>query len=251
VWGGLRLELLDGNDIPAIQSGTVSPQSMLVDHLGNIRESLRLGLPVYRLKGGPGYLWSAASDHGGWGHLRFLTMDGPALAGIKNDAPSKPIKEAAVAKPGKAAAALTGGESAGFAAANDLRIFFTPQPASIMSTEAARPVVSHDKGKTQQSIVQKTRIDAEGARLADAERLAADEREKARLAWARYETETAAFEAKARVKWIVVASIFILMAGLGLPRIMSRGPPPGTPRTARGTGRDTGKGASRSGGHVS
>jgi hypothetical protein len=235
VWGRLRLELLDGNDIPAIQSGTVSPQSMLVDHLGNVRESLRLGLPVYRLKGGPGYLWSADLDQGGRGHLRFLAMDGPALAGIKNDAPSKPIKEAAVAKPGKAAAALTGGESTGFAAANDLRIFFTPQPASIMSTEAARPVVSHDKNKTQQSIVQKTRIDAERARLADAERLAADEREKARLAWARYETETAAFEARARVKWIVVASLFILMAVLALLRIMTREPPPATEGTARST----------------
>jgi hypothetical protein len=96
--------------------------------------------------------------------------------------------------------------------------------------------MSHDKDKAPQSIVQKTRIDADRARLADAERMAADDREKARLAWARYETETAAFEARARVKWIVVASLFILMAVLALLRIMTREPLPtaeGTPRTAR------------------
>jgi hypothetical protein len=162
-------------------------------------------------------------------------MDGPALAGIRNDAPSKPIKEAAVARPAKAAAAPTREEGAGFTSANDLRIFFTPQLASIMPHEAARPVASHDKDKAQQSIVQKNRIDAERARLADAERMAADEREKARLAWARHETETAAFEARARVKWIVVASLFILLAVLALLRIMTREPPPAIEGTARYT----------------
>ena len=246
VWGGLQLELLDGTDVTALQSGTVSPQSMLVDHLGNIRESLRLGLPVYRLKGGPGYLWSAAADHAGWGHLRFLAMDGPALAGMKNDPPSKPIKEPTAAKPAKAATALAGGEGAGFAAANDLRIFFTPQPASIMSNEAARPLVSCDKDKAQRSIVQKNRVDADRARLADAERMAADEREKARLAWARYGTETAAFEARARVKWIVVASLFILIAILALLRIMTREPLPPAEGAARSTIRAKAEAAIRS-----
>ena len=233
VWGSVELEKLEGNDLAAMEADAVSPQSLLVDHLGDIGESLRLSLPVYRLQGGPGYVWSAAADRRGRGHLRFLAMDGPALAGttavgavrparesgkesIRNAAPSKSVKEAAALSGTKHGATLASG--------NDLRAFLTPQPTSLVPNGAGKPVVSQGKDKPQQSVVQKNRVDADWARLIEAERAAAEEREKARVAWARFEAETAASEASARARWIAVASLFILMAVLALLRIMARQP---------------------------
>jgi hypothetical protein len=240
VWGNLQLEALDGNSLAALQSGALSPQSLLVDHLGDVGESLRLGLPLYRLKGGPGYLWSAASDHAGHGHLRFLAIDGAALAGTKDAAISKPMKDAAASKPMKDAALPTAmKDGAGLAATNDLRPFLTPQPTSAVPNDGGKPTVSQTKNRPQQSIVQKTRVDAERARLMDAERMAAEERAKARVAWARFEAEKAAYEARARVKWIVVASLFILIAILALLRIMTREPEQAASSEARSIGPKT------------
>jgi hypothetical protein len=232
VWGSVELERLEGNDLAAMEADAVSPQSLLVDHLGDIGESLRLRLPVYRLQGGPGYVWSAAADRRGRGHLRFLAMDGPALAGttaaavkparvsvresVRDAAPSKSVKEAAALSGTKHGAALASG--------NDLRAFLTPQPTSLVPNDAGKPVVSQGKDKPQQSVVQKNRVDADRARLIEAEQAAAEEREKARVAWARFEAETAASEASARARWIAVASLFILMAVLALLRIMARQP---------------------------
>jgi hypothetical protein len=222
VWGSVQLEPLDGNDFAALQSGAISPQGLLVDHLGDIAESLSLGLPIYRLKGGPGYLWSAASDRAGRGHLRFLALDESALAGPQDVALSKPIKDAVASKPAKEAVVQGTKEAVGLAATSDLRAFLTPQPTSIIANDAATPAASRSKDRSQQSIVQKTRVDAERARLMDAERMAIEERERARVAWARFEAEAAAYEARDRVKWIVAASLLILIAVLALLRIMTR-----------------------------
>jgi hypothetical protein len=223
LWGTLQLEELDANSRSALESVALSQQSLFVDHLGDVRQSLQLGLPVYRLKGGSGYLWSAASDRGGRGHLRFLAIDVAALATTNDAAVPAPRNEAAVLTQPKDVSAL--------AAAGDLRPFLTPQPTSNVPTivandagksYAGKSSISPAKDKPQQSIVQKTRIDADRARILDAERLAAEEIEKARMAWARFEADKAAYEARDRMKWTVVASLFILLAILGLLRIMTR-----------------------------
>jgi hypothetical protein len=218
LWGSVQLDELDAESRSALESGALSQQSLLVDHLGDVRQSLQLGLPVYRLKGGSGYLWSAASDRGGRGHLRFLAIDVPALAATNDVAVAAPRNEATVLTPTKDVTAL--------AAASDLRPFLTPQPTSIVTTimpnDAGKSSVSPAKDKPQQSIVQKTRIDADRARILDAERLAAEEIEKARMAWARFEADKAAYEARDRMKWTIIASFFILLAILGLLRIMTR-----------------------------
>jgi hypothetical protein len=213
LWGSLQLEELDGASLSALESDALSQQSVLVDHLGDVRQSRQLGLPVYRLKGGPGYLWSAASDGSGRGHLRFLAVDVAALAATKDGAAPTPEKDVG---------AVTATKGAALAATNDLRPFLTPQPALVVPNDVGKQAASQTKDKPQQSIVQKTRIDPERARLMDAERMAAEEKSKARLAWARFGAEKAAFEARARVKWIIVASLFILLAVLALLRIMMR-----------------------------
>jgi hypothetical protein len=235
LWGSVQLEELDGKSRSALETGALSQQSLLVDHLGDVRQSLQLGLPVYHLNGGPGYLWSGASDRSGRGHLRFLAIDVAALAATKDIAASTPtkdagalaaIKDAAAAKTTKNAGALATTKDGGaLAATNDLRPFLTPQPTSIVPNDAGKQSGSQTKDKTQQTIVQKTRMDAE--------RMAAEERTKARLAWARFEAEKAAYEARAKVKWFVVASLFILIGVLALLRVMTRQHEQAAPPEAR------------------
>jgi len=213
-------------------------------------QSLQLGLPVYRLGGGPGYLWSA-SNRGGRGHLRFLAIDVGDLTATKDIAQFTPKKDAgalaatsdvarpttkddvdAVAAIKDAAHFTTRRKDAGArtaakdvappAAITDLRAFLIPQPTSIVPNDIGKPLGAQSKDNAQQTIVQKTRLDPERARLMDAERMAAAERTKAQLAWARFEAEKAAYQARARVKWFVVASLCILIAVLALLRIMTR-----------------------------
>src|SRR5262249_19771385 len=93
-WGSVQLEKLEPKYLAALASYQMSAYGLLLDHLGDVQRSLRLGLPVYRLQGGPGYVWSAAADRRGRGHLRFLALDGPALLGDRDVAASGPGGEA-------------------------------------------------------------------------------------------------------------------------------------------------------------
>ena len=77
-WGKIRLEPLDAEALAALKSGKVSSQNLFVDYLGDLKRSAELGLPVYRILGEAGYLWSASSANGR-GHLRFLSIDPSAL----------------------------------------------------------------------------------------------------------------------------------------------------------------------------
>ena len=52
--------------------------------------------------------------------------------------------------------------------------------------------------------------------------MAADERGKAQLAWARFEAEKAANETTDRVKWTVIPLLLVLIAIVTLLRMMTR-----------------------------
>jgi len=79
LWGTLELQPLDDAALAALAVDDVPRQSLLVDHLGDLRRSAQLKLPVYRIGGSAGYLWSASMSAGGRGHLRFLAIDPTAL----------------------------------------------------------------------------------------------------------------------------------------------------------------------------
>jgi hypothetical protein len=79
LWGAVELQPLDATALAALAADDVPRQSLLVDHLGDLRRSAELKLPVYRIGGGAGYLWSASMSASGRGHLRFLTIDPAAL----------------------------------------------------------------------------------------------------------------------------------------------------------------------------
>src|SRR5439155_5662858 len=70
---------LDVNAISILGSGESPRKGLLIDYLGNFRRSAQLGLPIYRLSGGAGYLWSASVDRNDRGHLRLLAIDASEL----------------------------------------------------------------------------------------------------------------------------------------------------------------------------
>ena len=170
-------------------------------------------MPVYRLRGGPGYVWSAASNRSGKGHLRFLAIDLGALSGTTNASAPASRSDGPALAPAKQGAAV--------ATAGDLLHSWDitqPRPPSV---SGAQPT-SQSTNKQQPAKASKTRTDAERARIADAERMAADERGKAQLAWARFEAEKAANETTDRVKWTVIPLLLVLIAIVTLLRMMTR-----------------------------
>src|SRR5262245_27708716 len=89
-WGAVELEQLD-DDVVETLAGEATPRlGLLVDYLNDIKRSAQLRLPIFRLGGGAGYLWSASSDDGGRGHLRSLIIDASILAPGKVSKPAAP-----------------------------------------------------------------------------------------------------------------------------------------------------------------
>lgn len=74
-WGEVVLVPLDRARLANLAAGREVRAGVLIDHIGNFQRSAAMGLPVYRLSGGAGYVWAASWDQGGRGTLRFLTID--------------------------------------------------------------------------------------------------------------------------------------------------------------------------------
>jgi hypothetical protein len=221
-WGELELRPLDGASLETSEASAPSEQSLLVDHLGDVSKSLRLGLPVYRLEGGPGYLWLATVEGNGRGYLRFLAVDMERLAAPKDVAPPAPAKEVAILAASKRPNSVPPAKDVVALAAADLRPFLDPQPTLAAPAGAGRQTAWRGADARQQSIVQKTRADAERARIEEAERTAAEEKEKSQLAWARLEAQKAEHDADAGVKWTFIASLLTFFSVLALLWIITR-----------------------------
>jgi hypothetical protein len=265
LWGKLQLRELDRERRSAIESGAPVRQEFLVDYLDDVRRSIRQGMPVYRLSGGPGYLWLAASNARGKGHVRFLAIDPGALTGAKSAGTSILTRDVGTTAGDKLRAATTPQAadeaavasskqrptlaSAADAAPNDLRPFLGHHPTAVAANDARFQTISEPGSKPQQSTVTRTRIEArveaQRARMAAAERMAAEERSKAQVAWARVEAEKVAAEHGDRVRWAIIALLLILIAIAALLLIMSRERSVQTPSLPEGEGRSS---EARSGG---
>jgi hypothetical protein len=95
VWGALVLEPLDSASMATLAAGHGAQKGYLVDFIGHFSQSARLGLPVYSVSGGAGYVWAASYDKRGRGSLRFFAMDPSALisryaSSDKNDSGNTP-----------------------------------------------------------------------------------------------------------------------------------------------------------------
>jgi hypothetical protein len=110
MWGKVELTQLDADAIAILAGGDSPRKGLLIDYVGNLRRSAQLGLPVFSINGGPGYLWSASVDRNNRGHVRVLAVDPSALptataaerspgeiAKIETAATENPIADAAPA----------------------------------------------------------------------------------------------------------------------------------------------------------
>ena len=79
VWGNVVLERINANSANALAAGRDVQEGVMIDHVGNYQISAQLGLPIYRLRGGAGYIWAGSWDESGRGTLRFLAIDPSAF----------------------------------------------------------------------------------------------------------------------------------------------------------------------------
>src|SRR5262249_23133715 len=82
IWGKVTLEPLDAAGISELVAGRSPRKGILVDFIGSPSESARRGLDVYRVSGGPGFVWSASFNSKGQGTMRFFAIDPSALLPI-------------------------------------------------------------------------------------------------------------------------------------------------------------------------
>jgi hypothetical protein len=96
VWGKVTLELLDPTGVKELAAGRSPRQGILVDFIGNLTDSARRGLPIYRVTGGPGFVWAASYNPQGRGTLRFFAIDPSGLlpATAKETSPPAPTNSA-------------------------------------------------------------------------------------------------------------------------------------------------------------
>jgi cytochrome c-type biogenesis protein CcmH/NrfG len=86
-------------------------------------------------------------------------------------------------------------------------------PEASAKNERKRPKA---EDRLPQAADQDAALAGEQRRIIAAERFAAEERAKARLAWERHEAEKAAIEGRERVIWIVTVLSILLLVILGL-----------------------------------
>jgi hypothetical protein len=103
-WGDVALEPLDAESMRILATGKSPGKGLLLDFIGNLRRSAQVGLPVYRLTGGSGFVWSASYGKKGGGALRSAAVDasafspGPAVSAAAAPAPSSASAPAATAQ---------------------------------------------------------------------------------------------------------------------------------------------------------
>src|SRR5262245_24575679 len=90
-WGKVELEPLDDDNIKALAEGRrLTTKGYFIDFIGDFNRSAKERLPIYRLSGGPGFVWVASFDQKGRGTLRLTAVDASALA--PTTAPKLPIE---------------------------------------------------------------------------------------------------------------------------------------------------------------
>jgi hypothetical protein len=87
VWGDVTLEQLDAESVRILADGKSPKKGLLIDFLGNLTRSAKEGLAIYRIAGGPGFLWAGSFDRKGRGTLRTVAVN---ASGLVSPAPERP-----------------------------------------------------------------------------------------------------------------------------------------------------------------
>jgi ribosomal protein L9 len=75
VWGKITLEPLDQESIKTLADGKNPRKGFLIDYLRDFTRSAKQGLPIYRIDGGPGFIWAASFDQKERGTLRLAAVE--------------------------------------------------------------------------------------------------------------------------------------------------------------------------------
>jgi len=78
-WGKTVLEPLDSENRKAFAEGRRLAKGYYIDFIGNFDRSAKEGFPLYRISGGPGFIWVASFDQRGRGALRIVAVDASAF----------------------------------------------------------------------------------------------------------------------------------------------------------------------------
>jgi hypothetical protein len=80
VWGKTVLEPIGNARIQGLAEGRSETTEYLVDFLGDYVRSAREHLPIYRFRGGAGFVWIASFDRDGRGIVRSTAIDASAFS---------------------------------------------------------------------------------------------------------------------------------------------------------------------------
>jgi ribosomal protein L9 len=95
VWGKITLEPLDQESINILANGKNPRKGFLIDYLRDFTRSAKQGLPIYRIDGGPGFIWAASFDQKGRGTLRLAAVE---LSGFSPSSDPEPVVVQATAQ---------------------------------------------------------------------------------------------------------------------------------------------------------
>jgi hypothetical protein len=89
-WGKVTLEPLDRDSLNTVAAGKSPKIGFLVDFIGDFARSAKENLPIYRVSGGPGFVWVASFDQRGRGTLRLTAIDPSPLTStpLPNETPT-------------------------------------------------------------------------------------------------------------------------------------------------------------------
>src|SRR5262249_30547531 len=95
VWGKITLEPLDQESIKTLADGKNPRKGFLIDYLRDFTPSAKQGLPIYRIDGGPGFIWAASFDQKERGTLRLAAVE---LSGFSPSSDPAPVVVEATAQ---------------------------------------------------------------------------------------------------------------------------------------------------------
>ena len=104
-WGTVSLQPLQADRRAELAAGADEAPGMVVDSIGDPQRSAQLGLPIYEVGGGAGYIWAASWNGRGRGTLRMLAIDASKLPGAVEAKAAEPA--VAAAEPPKPAETTT------------------------------------------------------------------------------------------------------------------------------------------------
>src|SRR5215475_5226595 len=163
VWGKITLEPLDQESINILANGKNPRKGFLIDYLRDFTRSAKQGLPIYRIDGGPGFIWAASFDRKGRGTLRSAAVD---VSGFAPPPDSVPVAEIAVPTDQERLPPLAAVVATAAPAAREA----LPPPAAVVATVA--PATQEESSSEFNQKIEKLQADLaiSSAKVAELER---------------------------------------------------------------------------------